>query len=96
MSSIWDDDDDQTGSCEKPQQAVVKKDSPAEVDLTDRENVTKETTTLFNSLMVCDDIVVAAFKITDYVPALTNKEMKEFWNKEVSLICSAIQTEIAI
>jgi hypothetical protein len=96
MASIWDDDEGQTKSSEIPQQAVVTKDSAAEVDLLDREAVTKETMNLFDSLMICDEIVVKAFSITDYVPVLKNNQMKKFWNDEVSLVCSQIQTKIAI
>lgn len=97
MATIWDDDDqDQTKTNEKPQQAVVLKEPAAEVDLLDRQVVTKETTNLFDSLMICDEIVVIAFKMTDYVPALKNSQIREFWNDQVSLICSEIQTKITI
>ncbi|CAF1173462.1 unnamed protein product [Rotaria sp. Silwood1] len=85
MASIWDMDDDNNSaaSSKKPEQPIVKMDSGAEVDLLQRDSVKMETENLFNSLKICDDIVVEAFQITDYIPTLTNKEMAEFWNNQI-------------
>lgn len=91
MSSIWDDDDDDDDhevTSNETQQAVVPKGSTVEVDLVNRETVSTEITKLFDSLTVCDNIVVTAFKITESVPTLTNDKIKKFWNDKVSLVHS--------
>jgi hypothetical protein len=55
-------------------------------DLITHEKIRSETNLLKTCLDCSAGIVVAAYKVADYVPNLANDQYRQFWQVQVSLI----------
>jgi hypothetical protein len=67
--------------------------SPSEMEIYDRQiriMIYNETDELKKSLGFCDRITIAAYKVADYVPDLSNNKYSPFWKEQVSVISDEI------
>jgi hypothetical protein len=65
--------------------ALITPDERVKRDLINHDNIRSETEQLRMSLDCSARIVVAAYKVADYVPNLQNNAHRQFWEVEVSL-----------
>ena len=87
MTDLWDALDE-TGPVENSSRTVAVKTPDAIVveDLINHDKIRSETEQLRMSLACSASIVVAAYKVADYVPNMQNAKHREFWEIQVSLI----------
>jgi len=64
--------------------AIKTPDAIVVQDLINHDKIRSETEQLRTSLECSAQIVVAAYKVADYVPNLKNAEYREFWEVQVS------------
>jgi hypothetical protein len=86
MADLWGTLDE-TEPVESPTVTVAIKTPGAivEQDLINHEKIRSETDQLRTSLDCSAQIVVAAYKVADYIPNLSNAEHRQFWELQVSL-----------
>ncbi len=70
--------------------AIKTPDHSGGQDLINNDQIRVETEQLRMSLNCSAQIVVAAYRVADYVPNLTNAEHRQFWEAQVSLILFAL------
>ena len=66
--------------------AIKTPDAVLNEDLINLRKIQGETELLKKSLDCSAQIVIAAYKVADYVPNLNNSQHREFWEQQVSLI----------
>ena len=79
---------EEDGPAETPTTTVAIKTPDAIVvqDLINNEKIISETNQLKISMDCSERIVIAAYKVADYVPNLANAEQRQFWQVQVSFI----------
>jgi hypothetical protein len=92
MADLWDSLEE-TKSVESPTRVVDIKapDTIVVQDLINHDKIRSETEQLRMSLECSARIVVAAYKVADYVPDLNNTQQREFWQVQVSLILLSLK-----
>ena len=87
MGGLWDEID-ATSTTDNPTNVIAIK-APNDIvveDLINNEKIRSETLQLRKSMFCSGKIVVAAFKVADYVPNLATGKTRDFWEKQVSRI----------
>jgi hypothetical protein len=99
QKDLWDsldpDDDDETKKKDILVDTGIKlaEISPNEMvtyDMNNEKMVYDQTDSLSASLVFREQIVIAAYKVAEYVPDLSNNKYSTFWKKQVSVITDEI------
>jgi hypothetical protein len=74
--------------------AIRTPDAVVVQDLINHDKIRSETEQLRMSLSCSAQIVVAAYKVADYVPHMENSKHREFWEIQVSRILFSLQKRV--
>lgn len=86
MASLWDDPTPNTSANANIETslAIMTPDQMISYDLNAQELVHADTDALKESLEFCEQVVIAAYTVADYVPNLANNQHADFWKGKVS------------